>query len=127
MSEFVWQDQYLIGNPTVDQQHQQLFNLANKLVESKNRDDLLKNAMYLYRHIREHFQAEEAFMKKLGYPDYQQHVEIHNLMLDRMTAISAKINRDEWQPQDVKIFMKEWIAHITEEDKAIGAYGSKQA
>lgn len=125
MSDFVWQDRYLIGNPTVDQQHQQLFKLANDLVQSKNQDAIAENAMRLYRHIREHFQTEEAFMKELGYPGYQRHVEIHDLMLDKMTAISSKINRNEWHTEDIKLFMQEWIAHITEEDMAIAAYGAK--
>lgn len=126
MSEFVWHDHYLIGNQKVDLQHQQLFNLANNLVQSKNQNDLAENAMLMYRHVREHFQAEEAFMKDCGYPHYQQHSATHNVMLDKLVDVSDKINRHEWKQHDVLKFMQEWIAHILEEDSAINAYCSKQ-
>lgn len=122
MSEFVWQDDYLLGNKLVDQQHKQLFDLANQLVKSSRKEDLIDNAMRLYKHVREHFQAEESFMKDHGYPDYQQHVLTHNLMLDKLVHVSDKIRTDEWQQQEVRLFMREWIGHILDEDSAINSY-----
>lgn len=122
MGEFIWQNQYLIGNQTVDQQHRQLFELANQLAHAKDHQALSENAMRLYRHVREHFQAEENYMKDHAYPDYQQHVATHDLMLNKLVEVSDKINKNEWQQQDVLKFMHEWIAHILEEDSAIQDY-----
>lgn len=122
MGNFIWQDRYLIGNQKVDQQHRQLFDLANQLVRSNNQNDLSENIMRLYRHVREHFQAEESFMKDHAYPDYGQHIATHNLMLDKLIEVSDKINKNEWQQQDVLTFMHEWITHILEEDSAIQDY-----
>jgi hemerythrin len=122
MSDFIWKDHYLIGNQKVDQQHQQLFDLANKLVQSKTQDDLAENAMLLYRHVREHFQVEETVMKNYAYPDYQNHVDTHNLMLNKLVEVSDKINKHEWRQQDVLKFMQEWISHILEDDSAFSEY-----
>ncbi len=122
MTEFIWQDRYLLGNQTVDQQHKRLFELANKLVESTSKDELTLQTMLLYQHVREHFRAEEEYMIKHGYPDYLQHVGTHNLMLDQLVNVSDKINKDEWHQQQVLIFMRAWISHILDEDSAINDY-----
>ena len=122
MNEFIWQNSYQLGHQKVDEQHQQLFDLANQLVESTNQHALAENAMRLYRHVREHFKAEEAFMKERDYPNYESHVATHNLMLNKLVDVSDKINRHEWQQQDVLKFMKEWITHILHEDSTINEY-----
>ncbi len=122
MSKFIWQNHYRIGNQIVDQQHQEMFDLANHLVQSKTQADLAENAMRLYQHVREHFQYEEAFMKEHSYPDYETHVGAHNLMLDKLVDVSDKIHKHDWQQQDVLKFMHEWISHILEEDAAFNIY-----
>ncbi len=122
MSEFVWQDQYLIGNPTIDQQHRYLFELANKLVDSQNQTEQTENAMLLYKHVREHFRAEEEFMKSHQYPAYQKHAATHDMMLGKLVTISKKIHHNDWSRQQVLVFMRDWITHILDEDSAIRDY-----
>lgn len=122
MNEFTWQARYQVGNEKIDQQHQQLFDLANKLVQSKTQLDLAENVMCLYKHVREHFQQEELVMKAHHYSDYQDHVNDHNLMLDKLVEASDKVNKSEWQQQEVVKFMHEWISHILEKDMAISEY-----
>lgn len=119
MSEFVWQDQYLIGNPAIDQQHRYLFDLANKLVDSQNQSEQTENAMLLYKHVREHFRAEEEFMKSRHYPAYQKHAETHDMMLNKLIEASKKIHNNDWNRQQVLVFMHDWITHILDEDSAI--------
>ncbi|AMK78498.1 MULTISPECIES: bacteriohemerythrin [Methylomonas] len=122
MNEFVWENQYLLGNETVDQQHKELFRLANQLVASKDTQALAENIMLLYQHVREHFHAEEAFMKQHGYPEYQHHVQTHNLMLEKLVEFSRGISQQKLQELDLPGFMRDWINHIVEEDAAINAY-----
>jgi hemerythrin len=78
--------------------------------------------MLLYQYVREHFQAEETFMKQHGYPEYRHHVQTHNLMLEKLVEFSHEINHQKLQQQDVPSFMRDWIAHIENEDAAIHAY-----
>ncbi|MDX8127542.1 hypothetical protein U737_09500 [Methylomonas sp. LW13] len=122
MNEFVWENQYLLGNEAVDQQHREIFDLANQLVSSKDTQALAENIMLLYQHVREHFQAEEAFMKQHDYPEYQHHVQTHNVMLEKLIAFSAGIHQQKRQEIDVSGFMRDWITHMAEEDAAINTY-----
>jgi hemerythrin len=123
MSEFIWQDDYKIGHPTVDAQHQHLFDLANKIVEAESSDTLTHLFMLFYQHIREHFAAEEQLMKTYEYPAYIAHVAIHNRMLDRLNEITQTIADQQWQSTNIRTFVSNWVlVHILEEDKLLGDY-----
>lgn len=127
MIEFVWLDTYKIGNDSVDQQHQYLFKLANQIVEAKDTESLREYAMLLYRHIREHFQAEEALMKQHGYPAYAEHVQAHNQMLDKLVEISDHIHQGKWQHDEVQQFMRGWVlVHILDVDSLLGNFLRQQ-
>lgn len=119
MVNFIWHDTYLLGNSTIDQQHQKLFALANNLVNPENKENLIENALLLYRHVREHFQTEEAFMKTIHYPDATSHTDNHNSMLDQLVLLTENINKNTWQQSDVLNFMQTWILHIIHQDVGI--------
>ncbi|GAW86999.1 hypothetical protein bplSymb_SCF05001P001 [Bathymodiolus platifrons methanotrophic gill symbiont] len=78
MSHFVWQQQYEMGDDLIDSQHKNLFDLAEKLVSSRTKKELLQNIEPLYLHVKEHFSEEEALMKKLNYFAYKEHKKEHN-------------------------------------------------
>ncbi len=123
MSEFTWLDEYKIGHETIDNQHQFLFELANRIVEDSDTEALTEHAMLLYRHIREHFHAEETLMKQYGYPGYDEHVQAHNQMLDKLVEISNSIHDGTWNPNDVLTFMRGWVlVHIMEVDMVMGDF-----
>lgn len=123
MSEFTWSDRYKIGNDLVDSQHQHIFKLANETVSVSDDADITRLLMLFYQHVREHFQAEEHLMKQAGYPRYQEHVEEHNLMLDRLNEISLNVQKRQWNPDDIKMFVRRWISvHIVQEDMRVGEY-----
>jgi len=123
MSEFTWSDRYKIGNDLVDSQHQHIFKLANETVSVSDDADITRLLMLFYQHVREHFQAEERLMKQAGYPRYQEHVEEHNLMLDRLNEISLNVQKRQWNPDDIKKFVQRWISvHIVQEDMRVGEY-----
>lgn len=123
MSEFIWDDCYNIGDSTIDAQHRRLFELANQLVGASGNAEITRLLMLFYQHVREHFQAEEAVMKRANYPHYRKHVQSHNQMLDRLMEISEAVRQAHWNPSDIKIFVKEWVlVHILDEDIILGKY-----
>jgi len=76
MTSFIWLDEYKIGDDTIDQQHQYLFDLANQIVDPFN--DAQKthlNVLSLYHYFREHFKAEESLMQQHHYSAYAEHVK----------------------------------------------------
>lgn len=123
MSEFIWKDQYNIGHPTVDAQHKSLFELANKILDANDSETLMHLFMLFYKHVREHFEAEEQLMKDRDYPGFWAHVQTHNQMLDKLNVMSQSIADRQWQTDDISAFVGQWIlVHILEEDKPLGNY-----
>lgn len=119
MNTFVWRDEYKIGHEIVDSQHQGLFDIANQLMAAEDASQLTTVAMSLYRYIREHFQLEEKIMKQANYSRYAEHIAAHEVLLDRMVALSGKIHDGSCQKQDISDFMQDWVlTHILEMDLA---------
>lgn len=122
MNVFVWQDSYRIDHDMVDEQHEKLFELANRMAQSANKDDLIHNTMLLFSHVREHFSSEEQVMREHHYPGLQQHIENHDLMLIELVGVSERVQNDEWQVQDLLDFMNQWVNHILDDDSAFKEY-----
>lgn len=123
MGMFTWQDHFNIGHAAVDTQHQHLFDLANQIVEATGADELTRLVMLFYRHIREHFLAEESLMKLHSYPCYPVHIENHNLLLNRLIEISKTIQENRWDPADIDTFVSDWVLkHIQEVDMLLGDF-----
>ena len=123
MSEFIWLDKYKIGNDTIDQQHEYLFDLANRIVDPKNAHTIAQNIMLLFRYVREHFKTEEDIMKQYHYSDYDLHVNQHEQLIEALTEISKGINSGETGLDDIAGFMHNWLlTHILEKDLQIGDF-----
>lgn len=117
MAIFSWKEDYRVGDALIDSQHQYLFALANDLVESKSKPQLTDNAMKLFRYVREHFDHEEAVMRRTGYPAYREHVAMHEDLINQLSAISRDINDDRWSVANLQQFMNDWVSvHIAEMD-----------
>jgi putative two-component system protein, hydrogenase maturation factor HypX/HoxX len=126
MYHFVWQDHYGLGDQEMDEQHKDLFVLANKLVDSSSKEELNNNIQLLYQHVKEHFAAEEALMKQVEFQGYKGHEKEHQLMLEKLTAIDHKINNNDWQQVDVEDFVDKWAKHIINSDMRFETYFKKE-
>jgi putative two-component system hydrogenase maturation factor HypX/HoxX len=121
MVHFVWQDYYQTGDDLVDSQHKDLFVLADLLVSSISREELIKNSQLIYEHVKEHFRVEEKLMKKSGFRNYKGHIREHNVMLEKLADIDQKITNDKWKPSEIEEFMDKWGKHIIHSDMAFDA------
>ncbi|MDD2660885.1 MAG: enoyl-CoA hydratase-related protein [Methylococcales bacterium] len=126
MVHFIWQDYYQIGYDQVDSEHKDLFVLADQLVSSITREELIKNSRLIYRHVKEHFRAEEKLMKKSGFRNYKDHVKEHNFMLEKLVDMDRKIANDDWKLSEIEEFMDKWGKHIIHSDMAFNAYQKYQ-
>ena len=122
LHHFVWQDYYTLGDEKMDEEHKDLFVLANKLIDSGSKDELNDNIFVLYHHVKEHFAAEEALMKKAAFQGYKGHEREHRYMLEKLTAIDHKINDDDWQQADIEEFVDKWVKHIINADMMFDSY-----
>lgn len=123
MAKFIWKAEYHIGDEIIDEQHAYLFALANRIVESKTKAGLVNNLMKLYRYVREHFSHEEGLMKQLNYSGYDEHVAMHNALIEQLSVISDNIGQDCWREEELQAFMNEWLlGHILRVDSQLGAF-----
>lgn len=122
MIHFVWQDSYAMGDPKVDDQHKDFFTIADKLLDTHNKDERLDIMFNLYQHVKEHFGEEEALMKKSGFHRYESHAREHNLMLEKLLEMDKKIQEDQLKHDDIQIFIDKWTKHIVHSDMAFNQH-----
>jgi hemerythrin len=124
-----WKDEYSIGVDSIDVQHKELFEIANRSY------DLLKNQLIMdkYEKIIEiidelknytvyHFQSEENYMQKIGYKKFLSQKVAHNDFLEKMDNIDVEQIDDGQNEYLIGIldFVSEWLVeHILKEDKLI--------
>jgi hemerythrin len=117
-----WKDSYLIGDAEIDAEHQFAFALANEFIAASDKAALTHCAMQLYQH----FQHEEALMRVLKFPEYAAHVKWHNQFVFRLNDISASIDQDSLERQDLDTLMTDWaMKHIVQYDARLAAYLEK--
>jgi hemerythrin len=76
-------------------------------------------------YTRIHFEIEEDFLEKCGYPDLDKHRALHKELTGSLSQTSKNSiwNRD---PQEFLLFLKEWWTnHICKEDHVFTQYLSK--
>lgn len=123
MGLFIWDEKYAVGEALIDSQHQGLFDLANKLVDSNNQGELTNNVMQLFCCVRQHFDHEQAVMKQAGYPGYLEHVAMHDSLVAQLSEISDDICNNRWQVSDLQKFMSRWLlGDIVEQDTKLARY-----
>ncbi|MGD0961302.1 MAG: hemerythrin family protein [Methylomonas sp.] len=128
-ANFIWLDQYKIGNPTIDQQHEYLFDLANEIVDPNNdQQKTYQNILSLYHYVREHFTAEENIMKETNCPGYEAHVKEHGQLVIKLSEITTGIISGETGKEDIMKFMCSWLLqHILKRDILLSECMHKQA
>lgn len=84
----VWQEAYECGEPTIDCQHRELFDLANVLLDAsfklESSPEAFSTALEKFlTHIARHFTDEEALLAQHGYKDLESHRRAHAGLLVR--------------------------------------------
>jgi hemerythrin len=129
MAFMEWTDEFSVGIPEIDADHQQLLKLLNDLyeaVETEAGDEVLDkvlDALLLY--VSYHFAHEEGLFLRTKYPGYAKHRQAHLALRNTVTEIHSEFQsgaRDAL-PHQVLEFLKTWLyQHIMVTDRAFGAY-----
>jgi diguanylate cyclase (GGDEF)-like protein/hemerythrin-like metal-binding protein/PAS domain S-box-containing protein len=79
--QLAWRGAYACGHPTIDQQHQGLFQTANDLLgavlSGQPREEVSELVERLIADVAGHFRDEEEIMRECGYPGADAHAGIH--------------------------------------------------
>jgi len=79
----IWRDSYACGEPLIDQEHRELFDLANALIDSVHKDHITVDAalVALLQHLEQHFANEEKILASRGYARLEEHRNSHASLL----------------------------------------------
>lgn len=118
-----WSDELSVGIQEIDEQHKILVNLLNQLHDAivhhhgGEATHQILSKLLEYTHI--HFAVEESLLRILGYPDYEEHKHHHELLLNEVQKLIAKMQGGKKSISfELLHFLKMWLTkHIMEEDK----------
>lgn len=77
-----WSENLKLNIETIDNQHKEIFNVANRLIQAfeENNDELSQTyeaLCFAEEYIRKHFGTEEFYLKKYNYPNLNAHIKMH--------------------------------------------------
>jgi len=100
MLQLHWLEDYACGDPTIDAEHHELFDLGNALIdavrEQYSEPGLWRAALdSLLAHLARHFQSEEALMARHGYGRLAVHERAHAGLLRRADELRTAVETGE--------------------------------
>jgi len=123
MPLFNWKSEYSVKVEELDIHHQQLFNIVNAIYDncmkagsvhcvSPMLDELLAFSDY-------HFDAEEQYMKDIGFNGLNSHISKHRAFADRIAALQLTGNGNDLDiSKELIAYLGNWLLrHVMDEDK----------
>ncbi|MGI5963434.1 MAG: bacteriohemerythrin [Lawsonibacter sp.] len=133
-----WNEHYAMGIEAIDNDHKQLFQIAGKIIETvEDRAGMSEHARlfvvregvkYLKNYFLEHAFREEAYMRQIGYEDYEAHKRLHDeFRYVQLARFEEIIERGMCTKKEVYDFVGVGIGwlleHISTADMAIVGKG----
>lgn len=132
---FAFTEKYMTGIDEIDAQHRRLFEIIREtdtLIHEQFLYDKYDQIMQLLSELKEytasHFQAEEALMERIGYPELESQKRAHSAFIEKLVEIdlSELCDIDDHQQAyllELIRFLLGWLSnHILGSDKKIGEY-----
>lgn len=134
---FKWTESLSVGEETIDQQHRDIFEATNRLLDILIDAEPLEKSYGVLSaldcYIREHLTYEEEYMRRNGYPrqDFDRHVRIHRSFEERFDQFKEKISTQGPTKKlvvEMENYLGTWLLrHIGEEDRRYALFvGSKK-
>ncbi len=125
-----WKEEYEVGVAEIDEQHQKLIDIANRVYELMRNElalDKYDQIVEILQELKEytvyHFHFEEGLMQKARYKKRFSHKILHQNFLAQVEAVDLSAvdeNQDAYLIQ-IMDFIANWlIEHIIGEDKKVG-------
>lgn len=138
----VWQEAFECGEPTIDRQHHELFELANVLLDGFFNSEVSPQAFRAAREkllaqIVQHFADEEAVLARHGYKDLESHRRAHAQLIAEAERLKAFIACGKTTLGDLVEFLadtlvvrhmlkldRDFFPLFKNGDRAVGAFSS---
>ncbi|MBP2644264.1 MAG: iron-binding protein, hemerythrin [Firmicutes bacterium] len=123
----LWKEEFRIGIPVIDEQHQKLLEIANRaydLLQDELITDKYDKIVELLQELKEytiyHFAFEEEYMKSINYSKFLSHKVEHDDFIAKLENIDlSKVDYNQnGAILDMLDFVVNWISeHILIKDK----------
>jgi hemerythrin-like metal-binding protein len=127
MAFIEWQDLFETGIELVDEQHQKLFDMVNRLDaltsgQSVAPDTIDQAFGELLGYTGRIFQAEERIMRQVLFSEAARHVLLHKDMTNQLKSLMSRVGQDgDISYTELLRFVADWaVKHIMTEDQKIG-------
>lgn len=124
---FIFTEDYKLGIPTLDEDHEKLVGLLNDAIENlKNKDlDLpafsakLKSDLQDYANT--HFAHEEAYMEKIQDPELPRQQKGHRVFMQKVNELPTDDSLTAQKLEEIMQYWVHWLfSHILHSDMMIG-------
>ncbi|HEX9402623.1 MAG TPA: bacteriohemerythrin [Anaeromyxobacter sp.] len=91
-----WTSALSVGIEDLDEQHQEIFRRAERLIcalRAGDRGEVLPLLTYLDEYVVHHFDAEERLMKNLRYPGLDRHAAAHRAFREEFAGMVRDFER----------------------------------
>ena len=127
MTQVVWNNNYSIGIETIDTQHQQLFDIMNKLYIASEEDQELETIIGLFEELKDytkyHFTEEEIYFSKHPQDEIKHHLEQHQFFIKKLDESIQQCIRISALSLELLFFLNDWLVeHIQIEDQKYVKY-----
>ena len=133
MSQIEWDGSYSVGNPEIDEQHKRWIELFNRMDERMLAGDqtALRNLASdslneMMEYTKYHFEQEEDYLRKIGYPEIRQHIRLHRNFEAQVHQYDREI-RDGLIVLNSRIVktIRNWLVnHILVEDRKYSQFAA---
>lgn len=114
----LWKDEYKVGIDKIDEQHHQLFDKIEQLLEIAKSGDRRSNQKkcmeiidFLVDYTVFHFNTEEELQRERKYVSYAQHVKIHTEFKNTVQAYKELLSKD-FSSKTLKSFIGTMLAWL---------------
>ncbi|AWB10914.1 hemerythrin [Thermodesulfobium acidiphilum] len=125
-----WSDDLSSGFKEIGDQHKELINRVNKLLDAcnpgKGKQEIGETLNFLSDYVVEHFNSEEKYMKQYNYPGLNEQIEQHKYFVSYVGELKKDF---EQNGPSISLTMKlsknlvDWLVnHIMKVDKKAGAF-----
>mgnify|MGYP000916868212 CR=1 FL=1 len=129
-----WNDSLSVGIEEIDNQHKELFRRINNLLdacnEGKGKQAVGDIINFLGEYVVTHFAAEEAYMRKYAYPEYEAHKAMHQGFIQSFGQLKSKFDSEgpgiQLVLQTNRVVVDWLINHISKVDKKLGEFLSNK-
>jgi len=127
-AKLTWRTRYATNIPSIDAHHQGLFKILRMLEEAaqKGQTHAEMDAIlaFLERYTRIHFEGEDAFMQRSGFPLAEVHSREHARLTSQLKQLKERFEEgDDQVPDELVPVLSAWLKdHILQQDMALAEH-----